>query len=298
MLSNMKYTNNDNKEIITHEISNRPYSMHLTYVSYDIDLALYQHWHEEIEILYLEKGEIEFVVEEKRYTLKKGEAILIPPNLLHMATKEIGSECLFYAFVFNSVLFTESYINSEYARFIQPLKHNGLLYTFKFSSEIKWQNDFLALLKKIFRFRRQPNIDLWELDLHGLLYQLWNLYYINHMTTINFSNNYTNLYNKLKNSIAYIHKYYASDLTIQLLAEQSGLCVGTFCRYFKMLTGLTPFTYLNRHRIKISCEALSDTGMKITQIAVLCGFNNISHFNRSFLQYVKCTPTEYRKQNV
>lgn len=295
MIRHKELTNNNYKETITHMIDNRPYSLHHTEVADGDNPVLYQHWHEEIEIFYLEQGEIEFIIEDTSFSLLEGEAILIPPNLLHMAVKKREQPCSFFAFVFSPVLFTECYANAAYTRFVQPLKHNGLIYIFKFSPNVAWQSEFLQLTKKILHFYGRQDIDIWELELHGLLYQLWNLYYLNHMTSIALSSSYMKLYDKLKPSLTFIHENYSSDITIQILAMQSNLCVGTFCRYFKELTGLTPFAYLTRYRIRKSCDMLLNTGLKITEIAVLSGFNNISHFNRSFLQHVKCKPSEYRK---
>lgn len=298
MIHNEKLTDRNYRENIPHMIENRPYSIHLTQVEADNPLVLYQHWHDEIEIFYLEQGEIEFIIEDSKYFVREGEAIIIPPNLLHMAIKKNMKPCSFYAFVFSPVLFTEAYTNAAYSRFVQPLKHNGMIYISQFRTGIDWQSNLLLLLTKLFCFYGRQDIDVWELELHGLLYQLWNLYYQNHIASFSLSSNYAKLYNKLYTSIQYIHQNYSNDITIQLLAEQSGLCIGTFCRYFKELTGLTPFSYLTRYRIRKSCEELINSRSKITQVASQCGFNNISHFNRAFLQHVKCKPSEYRKQNL
>lgn len=290
------FTNSEYKENITHSIANRPYSLHRTDISADEDLVLYQHWHEEIEILYLEKGEIEFFIEERCIPLKEGEAILIPPNLLHMAWNSNHKQCCFYAFLFSPVLINESYSNSYYNRYVQPLKHNGRLYIYQFTKGLSWNEELLCLLKQILRFYNREDIDIWELELHGLLYQLWNLYYNNYMQSIELSTSYQRLNNKLKLSIDYIHEHYVSDITLGLLAKQSGLSKGCFCRYFKKLNGEAPFTYIARYRIRKSCELLLNTDMKITQIASQCGFYNISYYNRTFMQYMKCKPSEYRKQ--
>lgn len=298
MIHNEEFTNNNYKENVVHITDNRPYSIHQTYVAASNNQVLYQHWHDEIEFFYLEQGEIEFVIEDTQFCIHEGEAILIPSNLLHMAIKTNKKTCNFFALVFNPILFTEAFTNTTYSRFVQPLKHNGLIYCFKFSPNISWQRKVLFFLKKITSFYGREDIDSWELELHGLLYQLWNLYYSNHMTSIALSNNYEKLYNKLKPSIEYIHENFSLDITLQLLSKQSCLCIGTFCRYFKELTGLTPFTYLNRFRIRKSCDALLNTSLNITEIANMCGFNNISYFNRSFLEHVKCKPSEYRKQNM
>ncbi|MBS5935001.1 MAG: helix-turn-helix domain-containing protein [Clostridiales bacterium] len=45
-------------------------------------------------------------------------------------------------------------------------------------------------------------------------------------------------------------------------------------------------------------EQLSDAIKKITDIATINGFNNISYFNREFMKLMKMTPSEYRKSMV
>lgn len=295
-MNTMFFTYSDFKEKISHTIANRPYSLHKTDIQDNRHLILYQHWHDEIEFLYLDKGEMELIVEDKRFHMKAGEALLIPPNMLHMGLNIYNSKCCFTAFLFNPIVFTEAYANSQYNRYIHPLKCNGSLYTYHFTPNIGWHKELLLKLCQIQSFYGRKDIDSWELELHGLLYQLWNLYYNNFMLSINLSSSYNKLYNKLRPSIDFIHENYVSDLSLELLAEQSGVCEGTFCRYFKELTGKSAFTYIIHYRIKKSCELLINTDMKISHIAGLCGFNNISHFNRTFQQYMKCKPSEYRNQ--
>ena len=291
----MAYTDAKFKENVAHITFSRPYSIHYTEVPANTMLVLYQHWHEEIELLYVDQGELELVIEDTHLHLKAGEAVLIPQNLLHYALNTYNKKISFYAFLFSPVLFTEALSHASYARFVQPLKHNGSLYICHLIPDDSWQNEALLFLKKIISFYNRQDIDCWELDLHGVLYQLWNLYYNHHIRSIHLSSSYMRLYHKLQLSIQYIHEHYPSDLSLELLAKQSGLCKSTFCRYFKQLTGVSPFTYLVQHRIRQSCKALLNSDLKITEVAIQCGFYNISYFNRAFLQYMKCTPSEYRK---
>lgn len=43
-----------------------------------------------------------------------------------------------------------------------------------------------------------------------------------------------------------------------------------------------------------ACKLLALGEMDISQIAVECGFDSITHFNRTFKQLVNLTPTQYR----
>ena len=90
-------------------------------------------------------------------------------------------------------------------------------------------------------------------------------------------------------------KNYHQNITLEELAEYAHLSEGQFCRSFKELTGMTPFRYLIRYRILQSCNQLLLTDKKVTEIALSCGFNNISYYNRAFFKIMRMTPTEYRK---
>jgi AraC-like DNA-binding protein len=102
----------------------------------------------------------------------------------------------------------------------------------------------------------------------------------------------------MDNAINYIHTSYNEVITLNRLASLTNLSEGQFCRLFKILTGVTPFSYLNRYRVIKSCEYLGNSTKKIAEIATLCGFSNISYYNREFIKYIKITPSTYRKMNI
>lgn len=283
------------KENISHVSNNRPYSFHHTVLAKEFEPALHLHWHEEMEFLYIEKGSVLFIVEDKHYHLHEGEAIFIPQHLLHTA-KRINYEdcCSYYAWVFNPILITESFSNSLYNRFIQPIKHNSLSYVVKFDHNAPWQSGIIRLLQEVFKHMHE-NINDWELLFHGTLFCIWHLLYSNYISKVNLPLDYYRLTSKLSESVNWIHLYYASEITLRELALKSNMSIGAFCRGFKKLTGFTPFSYLNRYRIIKSCEKIVQTSEKIASIATLCGFNNISYFNREFFKYMNTTPSAYRK---
>ena len=93
----------------------------------------------------------------------------------------------------------------------------------------------------------------------------------------------------------YMQEHYQEALTLPLLAGISGYSESYYCHNFSSFTGSTPFEYLNRIRIVKACELLNSTDKKITDIASLVGFNNISYFNRTFARIMGFTPSSYRK---
>lgn len=76
------------------------------------------------------------------------------------------------------------------------------------------------------------------------------------------------------------------------------LSEGAFSRFFRIHTGKTFPVFVNELRIGRACRMLVETELNITEIALACGFPNLSNFNRQFLRLKHLTPREFRKRVV
>lgn len=57
-----------------------------------------------------------------------------------------------------------------------------------------------------------------------------------------------------------------------------------------------PFAeYLIKLRLNYSLELLTNKTLSVTEISFLCGYQNVSHFFRSFKEEFGMTPSAYRK---
>lgn len=125
---------------------------------------------------------------------------------------------------------------------------------------------------------------------------MWDVLYQNHISKIGVEKSLQTLSAQLAPALSYIQQNYQQEVSLEELAFSVHLSKGQFCRIFKQLTGMTPFHYLVRYRILQSCNALICTDKKITDIATSHGFNNISYYNRAFIQLINMTPSQYRKK--
>ena len=73
------------------------------------------------------------------------------------------------------------------------------------------------------------------------------------------------------------------------------MTVPAFCRYFKKLTHKTFTHFVNEFRVVHACKLLSEQQLPISEVCFESGFNNLSHFNKSFKKITEKSPTEYRK---
>lgn len=65
-------------------------------------------------------------------------------------------------------------------------------------------------------------------------------------------------------------------------------------KYFKQYAGMPFIQYLNDYRLTRAGGFLQNTEESVTQIALKCGFENLSYFNRLFRRKFGVTPGQYR----
>lgn len=93
----------------------------------------------------------------------------------------------------------------------------------------------------------------------------------------------------------YVMTHYEEDIKLDDIAAIAHMTTAAFCKYFKSKTGKTFSNFVNGVRIGQSCKLLGDRNLSISEICYACGFNNLTSFNRNFRDFIKMTPTEYRK---
>ncbi|WP_323122047.1 AraC family transcriptional regulator [Burkholderia alba] len=99
---------------------------------------------------------------------------------------------------------------------------------------------------------------------------------------------------RINHVLAYIGEHFAQPLHEADLAQLAGQSVSAFSRYFRRHTGLPFVQYVNRLRINMACELLTTDTLSITDICYRVGFNNLSNFNRQFLQLKDMPPSKFR----
>lgn len=76
---------------------------------------------------------------------------------------------------------------------------------------------------------------------------------------------------------------FSEALTVSGLAAGVGMSLFHFTRVFTELAGMAPHQYLRETRLRQARLMLRD-GHSVTETCYACGFNNLSHFSRSFAQ--------------
>lgn len=96
-------------------------------------------------------------------------------------------------------------------------------------------------------------------------------------------------------AIAYLEENYAGEVKLGDVARSAYLSPSRLCHVFKDATGMSLVDYLTRMRIDKACQMLTEDGESITEICYSLGFNNPTHFSRTFRKVTGRTPSAYRK---
>jgi AraC-like DNA-binding protein len=100
---------------------------------------------------------------------------------------------------------------------------------------------------------------------------------------------------RLENVFNFILTNYASDISLDDVSNVANLTPHAFCRFLRTHTRKTFSQLLNEVRVEHACRLLKDSTHSVSQIAFMCGYANLSNFNRQFKQLMHLTPREYLK---
>ena len=95
--------------------------------------------------------------------------------------------------------------------------------------------------------------------------------------------------------ITYIKKHLDEDLSLQQLAEKVHFSANYLSAQIKSKTGLSYISYVTGLRTDMACRLLTETDLKVLEIARRCGYRDSSYFNRIFCRKCGISPEQYRK---
>ena len=241
------------------------------------------HWHIEHEMILVLQGVLHLSVDGTAYDLHQGDCMILSDGSIHDGRPE---DCIYECVVFDLERFlTGAGICSQ--------KLEGLLQAGA-RLEAVFSDGTLAakFVNKLFQAMEieQPGYEfttmgcLWQLLGEMLLHKLYRPPLAETAREIRWEQS-------VKRVLRRIRTDYSTPLTLEDLAGEAALEPKYFCRVFRQITGRTPIDYLNYYRAECAAELLLSTN----DIALACGFGDVSYFGRVFRNHKGRTPKEYRK---
>jgi len=101
----------------------------------------------------------------------------------------------------------------------------------------------------------------------------------------------------IKEALAYIDHNYMNDISVENIAESSGLNRSYFGKIFKDSVGKSPQEFLISYRMIKAAELLKMTRYTVNEIGCAVGYPNQLHFSRAFKSVYGVSPRKWRNAN-
>ncbi|MBQ4099385.1 MAG: AraC family transcriptional regulator [Clostridia bacterium] len=277
---------NETKQHGTADFPFELYEIDHTHPKYEMAM----HWHYNVEIIRVKKGELLITLDNKKILAKKGDIVFVNSETLHGA---IPSDCEYDCVVFNLAFLKTGNVACD--SFLDSLLNHNAVVLEKITSlagKTAINKLFSALKTRENGFQFIVFGAVNEL-IGSLKENIDYSYKIDGLTQKDEKN-----VAKLKRILSFIRDNFDKELTLDDMANASGLSTKYFCSFFKNMTGKTPFGYLNDYRIERASRKLLGSDLPITQIAFSCGFNDLSYFIKTFKKIKGCSPKLYRKNLI
>ena len=95
--------------------------------------------------------------------------------------------------------------------------------------------------------------------------------------------------------VEYLREHLARGISVEDVARHAGMSVSSLEEKFRRVTGLSVYRYFIAMRMEHAKQLLEGTGLSITEIADVCGYDNLFYFCNAFKKHSGMTPSEFRR---
>lgn len=265
--------------------------------------GIFLHSHDYTQIWYVTRGKCEHYVEGQTYLMTTGDTFLLPPKVEHKTVLCPDSAVISCELSLEAVLpdssvaqekDLESYLNlMSIMNFLQGSKSRQP--RFMFRSEVRLVVD--RLMREIlteFQEEKPCYQDMLRVKLQELLLLFVREFIVSpdYRTT---GAIYERNLPLMEKAIRYIDEHYAEQLMLEDVCRVSTLSKTYFCYLFKLMTKKTFVEYLTERRIHEALRLLENDDYSIQSVSEMLGFNDATHFSRTFKKQVGISPRGYRK---
>jgi AraC-like DNA-binding protein len=255
------------------------------------------HFHPECELVYTVSGTGKRIIGDNIEVFGPGDMVFLGPNIPHVwysdsayYQKESDLHAIAIVLYFSKDVFSEKFYQLEESRQLKEFfskAERGLKISGHTNQEVA------SLLSKMNESGGLERI----VYLVQVLQLLTASKDAEALASITYKNSYDNKDNhKIDEVFLYLNKNFMRDISMPEVADLCHMTPQSFCRFFKNRTKSTFVDFLNDIRISHARKLLMESDdQTIAEIAYLCGYKNLSNFNKLFKIKTKLTPKEYKR---
>lgn len=262
------------------------------------------HFHEEIELVWIEQGRGTKFIGDKVSPFREGELILIGPDIPHLFrnSEEYYKKSSKLRANSTFIHFTEDFLGNGFfqAPELRQVRKLLLNSAYALQAQGKLKREIIPLLEGM--GGQQPAQRLLSFleilirlsESKELKPLLSNGFVTGHKTmkTVNKSKDT----DRVRKVFDFIMRNYKREIYVTEIAGMLNMSTVSFSRYFKHHTWKTFSEYVTEVRISHACTMLMLDNENIAQISYSSGFENLSNFYKHFKRITGVLPKEYRRR--
>ncbi|MBN2558205.1 MAG: helix-turn-helix domain-containing protein [Clostridia bacterium] len=251
------------------------------------------HFHDSFEIYYSVSGGSQYLIEDNIYELNPGDLFIINNYEIHKPLRNNREN-------YERIILA---INPEKIKEINPSQAPLLLSCFtsrkrgehnKILLSDEERSQFFALVNKIKQLKQHELGYETLLELYFVEFLVYvNRWYRTSFSTMEPQSNH-GLNPIIKSIIDYLNDNFTKEVSLDKLADEFHLSKYYMCQLFKTVTGTTIHRYVISRRLARS-KILLHQGYSVTDTSEMAGFQNYTHFIRTFTSHFGVSPKQFNK---
>ncbi len=251
------------------------------------------HWHDEMEIIFVKSGFGVVQVDLDSYKVKQNSVVFVAPGRLHAIDADNKTQM-----EYDTSIFALSILDAKddwcRDKIFEPLRNGTFNLPVILNEGDKGHSQIAECLNKAGQICACQNSG-YPLLVKAQLLELFYILY-NNRQSVKDKEPVLLCSDRTKQALQYVEQNYSQPISIEQIASQLCCSPSHFMRFFKKAVGVPFVYYLNNYRLAMAARMLEETKVAVITIAQMCGFENLSYFNRCFKKVYKCTPTQYRQK--
>ncbi|MCI8359903.1 MAG: AraC family transcriptional regulator [Clostridiales bacterium] len=259
--------------------------------------ATANHWHTEIEFIYLQDNSMQIYINNEMYRLQAGDIMIAAPGDIHgnVASDHHRIVVQFELDILETLYFTGDEIRTIRNK-LETLERVSLFWPENV------RQDMAAILGRLYNIRSDGRTGIgYKIQIQSLLFQLMEICW-NHIPQSQVQTEKAKLLqnkkvlDNLEKVFNLVRDRYMDDLHPKDAAALLGVTPNHFIKYWRKYSNISFHAYLNEYRVSQAIALLYNSDDLISGIAFKVGFKSLKTFNRVFKSVTGVSPCSYRKQ--
>lgn len=255
------------------------------------------HWHSYFEITYVQEGQGNYFVNGQEYMMEPGD-IIIFNNVEAHGWKLMGEDMRLLVMIFSPEFVAEKLSVFDY-EYLKPFVERGSNFKNRIGREESVSHEIRKGIREIYAEWQQQKEGyplMIKANILRILTMLIRTYQDESKSGEMLKEKKTAM-KRLEQAVSYIDTHYSEKITLDEVAAAAYMSSNYFSSYFRKVTGISFSEYVTRIRISRARELLRDTDKSVTEIAMECGFHNISNFYRLYKKHVGKPPRDEKTKS-